>query len=91
MQVSTYDVRTIFFFPVHLTVLSMVFIMETRNTSGSFFEMLMTPTLDPATGTNSVAKRRRQVSLLRSLRFQVWKAVTAVETTTQMIAKEKRK
>ena len=58
--------------------------------------------LNPATGTNSVAKRRRQdnlrplqawkqVSLLRSLRFQVWKAVTAVETTTQMTAKEKRK
>lgn len=80
----------------------MVFTMETRNTSGSFLEMPMTPTLDPATGTNSVAKRWRQdnlrplqawkqVSLLRSLRFQVWKAVTAVETTTQMTAKEKRK
>ena len=92
----------IIFFPVHLTLLSMVFTMETRNTSGSFLEMPMTPTLDPATGTNSVAKRRRQdnlrplqawkqVSLLRSLRFQVWKAVTAVETTTQMTAKEKRK
>ena len=91
-----------YFFPVHLTLLSMVFIMETRNTSGSFFEMPMTPNLDPAAGTNSAAKRRRQdnlrplqawkqVSLLLSLRFQVWKAVTAVETRTQMTAKEKRK
>ena len=69
---------------------------------GSFLEMPMTPTLDPATGTNSVAKRRRQDnlrplqvwkqdSLLCSLPFQVLKAVTAVETTTQMTAKEKRK
>ena len=32
-----------------------------------------------------------KASLLRSLRFQVWKAVTVVETTTQMTAKEKRK
>ena len=45
----------IIFFPVHLTLLSMVFTMETRNTSGSFLELPMTPTLDPATGTNSVA------------------------------------
>ena len=34
----------IIFFPVHLTLLSMVFTMETRNTSGSFLEMPMTPT-----------------------------------------------
>jgi len=94
----------IIFFPVHLTLFSTVFIMETRNTSDSFFEMPMTPTLDPdpATGTNSVAKRWRQDnlrplqawkqdSLLRSLRVQAWKAVKAVEATTQMRTKEKRK
>ena len=41
----------------------MVFIMETRNTSDGFFEMPVTPTLDPATGTNSVAKTWRQDNL----------------------------
>lgn len=41
----------------------MVFIMEMRNTSGSFFKMPMTPTLEPATSTNSVAKRWWQDNL----------------------------
>ena len=62
-----------YLFPVHLTLVSMVFTMETQNTSGSFFEMPMTPTLDPAIGTNSVAKRRRQDNL-RPL--QAWKQVS---------------
>ena len=103
----------IIFYPVHLTLLSTVSITATMNMSGIFFQIPMTPTLDPATGTNSVAKRWRQDnlrplqawkqdnlrplqawkqdSLLRSVRFQVWKAVKAVEATTQITTKEKRK
>ena len=40
------------------------FIIQTRNMSSVSFQMLMTPTLDPATDTNSVAKRWRQDHLL---------------------------
>ena len=88
----------IIFFPVHLTLLSMVFTMETKkqffgnaNDSypGSGYRHQFSSEETAARQFPSLASMK--ASLLRSLRFQVWKAVTVVETTTQMTAKEKRK
>ena len=57
----------------------MVFTMGTRDTSGSFSEMPMTLTLDPATGTKTAARQSPSLASMEASQSPSLASIPSVE------------